>query len=234
MSWRKVQLAVILIVGILALVHNVALAVIAPYKSWVPEWLGGMTNADITVTATPNPGDYTGPPLNFTATYVSDNTVALAWDLGVHAENTTIRAKWGGSPGAVDDGYLVFDGAGTSTNDTALSFDVMLGTVYYAAWSENATGGFSASYATAQLENPWMVIIAEYFPTLVLILISGLLCALAYWRDDMWLYITAGIGAMFLGFSVIELNVGIGLVIILFGIYTIIRAMLAWRKRGIV
>lgn len=235
MRWHRPAFVVILVLGAMVFAHQVALAVLPPYKQVMPKWLGGMSGqVDITVTATPlNPG-FVGPPLDFTATYVSDNVVRLDWTEGVHSTNTTIRVKMTDYPTNLTDGLLVFRGPGTTTNDTALSWDIILGSAYYRAWSENATGGYSDDYASATLENPHVTVIADFFPILVLAALTGLLCALAYWRDDMWLYVTGGLGAIFLGFDAIELNTGVGMVIIIFGVYTIVRAFMAWRGHRVI
>jgi hypothetical protein len=160
--WYRISVIAIAAICSLFLAHQVALAVLPPYRQIVPSWLGGMADKDVTITFEPVIPGFVGPPTTFTATYVTDNVVRLDWAMGLNAENTTIRGKLSEYPNDITDGYGVFDGPGISSNDTSLSFDVLLGTVYYRAWSENSTGNYSATYASAELENPHVVTIAAF------------------------------------------------------------------------
>lgn len=221
MKWHRIITILITVFCGLVLCHSVALAVSKPYRDIVPRWLGGMADSDITITATPDSGDL-GPPTGFTATYISDNTVQLDWTPGLHADNTSIRAKLGGYPNDTADGYLVYIGGGSSSNDTALDFDVLLGTVYYRAWSENSTA-YSATYASAELENPhvanvsaFAAILSLLWPIPVLALVAGagyvfraglfvilaglgtIVYAFTLWSEASWLSIILGITGILL------------------------------------
>ena len=68
----------------------------------------------------------------------------------------------------------------------------------------------------------------------ILLLTSAFLTIIAYWRNDMWLYVVGGLVSIFYGYLVVELNVPIGILVIIFGVYTLIRAFVSWRGRGIV
>jgi hypothetical protein len=185
----------------LILTHAAALAVSRSYREMVPSWLGGMADKDITITFTPFPPGYVGPPLGFTAVYVTDNQVALDWSLGINAENTTIRAKMGAYPNDLTDGYVVFDGPGVSGNDTAVNFDVFLGIVHYRAWSENSTGGYSATYADAELESPHVSTIATLLTLLWPIPVLLGVVGIGYLFRASLFVMLAGFGFLIFGFT---------------------------------
>lgn len=219
MKWHRLITILVTVFCELVLCHSVALAVSKPYRDIVPRWLGGMADADVTITATPDSGDM-GPPTGFTATYVSDNTVQLDWTPGVHADNTSIRAKLGGYPNDTSDGYLVFTGGGTSSNDTALDFDVLLGTVYYRAWSENSTA-YSADYASAELENPhvanvsaFAAILSNIWPVAVLLVIVFI----GYIIRAGLVVIGGGLGFIIFGFSLWTTLTWLSILLVLLGI----------------
>jgi hypothetical protein len=167
--------------------------------------MGGEGNAvDIVVTATPVTAGIIGAPRDLVATYVSDNQVALDWTMGTSAANTTIMARFGEAPHDINDGYLVFDGQGTSANDTIINFDVwegndFLDAVYYRAWSRGYSGRISDDYAEASLENPYMAVIAANFPILILIGVLTLLTALAFWQRHIFIYLIVAAGDIVFG-----------------------------------
>jgi hypothetical protein len=227
-KWQRPVIIAVVAICSLLLCHQVALAVSTTYKDWVPAWLGGMNDeVSVDITATPVLPGYVGPPVDFTATYISDNCVRLDWTMGIYAENTTIRAKFWEYPNDNADGYLVFDGSGTTSNDTALHFDVLLGTVYYRAWSENATGSYSVEYADAELENPHVITIASVFNQLPLLLMLAGIVGLAYWHRDRLLYILAGFGFLIFGFDYWTTNYWLSIIIVLAGIYSFMKAGMA-------
>ncbi len=117
------------------------------------------TTTDVTVTVTP-PGPTNGPPLNFTVTYVDATTANITWTKPGTAVNTLIRVKFSDYPSSTSDGYLVYSGPTENITDTSLYFEENAGTLFYSAWSENATGDYSSEYATDDLENPLMTQIA--------------------------------------------------------------------------
>jgi hypothetical protein len=68
--------------------------------------------------------------------------------MGVSANRTIIRGKENGYPSGITDGYLVYNGTGTSVTVEGLSLTT---TQYcYRAWSENGYG-VSLDYAQAQI-----------------------------------------------------------------------------------
>ncbi len=149
------------------------------------------TTTDVTVTVTPT-GPTNGPPLNFTVIYVDATTANITWTKPGTAVNTHIRVKFGDYPSSISDGYLVYSGTSENITDANLYLEENAGTLYYSAWSENATGDYSSEYATDDLENPLMTLIAnalsvDLIPLLVIIGIT----ALAFWRRDLFLYLIA-------------------------------------------
>jgi hypothetical protein len=89
-------------------------------------------------------GALPGAPTNFTAILISNQQVNLTWTKGGLATNTVIRAQFGSYPTSVTDGYLVYNGPGTSVTDWVdlANSDEAL---YYRAWSWN-TVGYSIGY----------------------------------------------------------------------------------------
>lgn len=115
------------------------------------------TEDEVTVTAY---GYVVGMPEGFTAVYVDVGQVDLSWTKGEDAVNTMVRAAYNRLPSSVSDGYQVYYGDGDSFSDTALDYDEYLGTIYYAAWSENAAGIFSGNSVWDSVEGVPMLLFA--------------------------------------------------------------------------
>ena len=115
------------------------------------------TSADVTITAA---GYICGAPGGFVLTYISDYEVGISWTKGADAENTMIRAKYGSVPTSRTDGYQVYYGSDNSTSDTAVSLDETATPIYYAAFSQNAGGGWEEVGVSGFLEGMGMTIIA--------------------------------------------------------------------------
>jgi len=72
------------------------------------------------------------PPASFSAYATGQTSASITWALGAGASRTIIRGKQGSIPTGPEDGYLVYDGTGTSAMHTGLE----PGTAYfYRAWS---------------------------------------------------------------------------------------------------
>jgi len=104
------------------------------------------TSADVTIIATGMVVGIPGAPGGFTLTYITDSKVGISWTKDTFTANTMIRVKQGGFPTSMTDGYLVYYGPGTTTNDTALNV-ASPESWFYRAWSENITGGWSVLYS---------------------------------------------------------------------------------------
>ncbi len=100
------------------------------------------------------------PPSSFTVTRITDTHILLEWVPGASSNSTLIIAKIGSPPTSRADGYTVYYGNGTSANDTFTDLDVIGAKVYYAAFSENATGSWSADWSTGEAEGIGMTLIA--------------------------------------------------------------------------
>jgi hypothetical protein len=99
----------------------------------------------ITVSATL---PYPGAPTNFTITQVGPDSINITWTMGFNATTTIIRVSQNGYVVNVTEGYLAYDGNGTSVVINGLNFDTT--TYYYRAWSENGYG-YSLGYAQAKI-----------------------------------------------------------------------------------
>jgi len=173
------------IVGWLSLLLLVSLVLISIGMSRVEA-------AHIGVTAQGNePGAIPGAPTNFDATLISNYQADITWLMGMNATTTVIRAKIGGYPTDVNDGYLVYDSNGQLTSDW---FDLtMTGEpLYYRAWSHNGLG-YSAEYAQDYVEGGGV----GMTNALILIPLLGLLAGLTIigdWRRNWLVVILATFG----------------------------------------
>ena len=99
---------------------------------------------DVIITAQPS-GLFA--PTDFDAVTITDTKITVSWTPNIFATTTMVRAKIGSYPTDETDGYLVYNGAGNTVDDTAVSLDETLTNVFYRAWSVDALGGFSPNYA---------------------------------------------------------------------------------------
>jgi len=93
-------------------------------------------------------------PTGLTATNPSSGTVTLVWVKGTGAQDTVVRGKDGSYPANVADGYEVYNGAGTTDNDTGLTGGH---TYYYRAWSYATEGGESQYSDTYSQDNQYVI-----------------------------------------------------------------------------
>lgn len=96
------------------------------------------TEQDVTVTATPAYGIRT-----FSIVYVGDTQMDLSWTVSGDVVNVMVRAKYGEDLDEIpnedttpSDGYLVYEGAGSSVSDVSLDFDQNPGPLYYKIWGQ--------------------------------------------------------------------------------------------------
>jgi hypothetical protein len=115
----------------------------------IPCAVEAATSVDVVITAT---GIVIAPPTGFTVSYVSDFETHLSWINPANSMATMIRAAYGHVPTSMTDGYLVYNGAGTSFNDTAVSL-TMPDIIYYRAWSQRNDGVWGSLYATTDTED---------------------------------------------------------------------------------
>jgi hypothetical protein len=103
-------------------------------------------------------------PLNFRVTQASPNSVNLTWEKGIGAETTVIKCSESGYPGTIDDGYLVYNGTGTS----AVVENLLLPSVayYFRAWSQNPYGT-SLDYAEGSIGSSPMLAMLSWLQSLV-------------------------------------------------------------------
>ncbi len=132
MTWWKWSLWVLLL-----LVAGVGL---------VPAVANADVTANITLFATPLFGEGIN---SFTITYVTDTSLKLDWVYGTNVTGAMIRAKYGTYPADIvaesetpSDGYLVYQGTGTTINDTSMDFDANPGPLYYRIWAYRADGSW--------------------------------------------------------------------------------------------
>jgi hypothetical protein len=143
------------------------------------------SSVDISITATPIVAGWVLAPADFTVTRITDTNVKLDWTPDPSAAFTLILAKIGSEPTSPMDGYIVYSGNGSTANDTSLDLNIIGGVVYYTAYSQNASGSYSATASTGYLEG---------IPMTLLILLA-LSCALTwfYWKQKwnaLWAIIT--------------------------------------------
>ncbi len=86
--------------------------------------------------------------INFTVTQVNDHQLDFNWGYGSPAVSIMIRAKYGAYPDdipdedtAPSDGYLIYQGSGTSASDYTVSLDTASTTpLYVRAWGQREDG----------------------------------------------------------------------------------------------
>lgn len=157
-----------------------------------PGGVSADSSADVTVSAS---GWIAGAPGGLTLTYVSDYNIGISWTKGEDAANTMIRAAYGRVPSGITDGYQVYYGAGTSTNDTALSMatpDI----IYYAAFSQNAGGIWSPLFATADVGG----FMSASFLFIGLIALAGMLTFFSWKRKSILISLSGSLAWLSLGF----------------------------------
>lgn len=104
----------------------------------LPMVASAATEQDVTVTATPAYGI-----LTFSIDYISDTQMDLSWTTTGDVVNVMVRAKYGEDLDEIpnedttpSDGYLVYEGDGSSVSDTSLDFDQNPGPLYYKIWGQ--------------------------------------------------------------------------------------------------
>jgi len=163
------------------------------------------------------------PPTDFTATYVNDQEVALSWSLNQGAESVEIRFAYGRQPTQPAEGFLVYSGNGTSFSDTGLDMNRTIADVFYSAWSKDAEGNYSTSYAAVIVENTAMTELAtalsgsidsftksfsasfttfiSFASVVIAIIIVSALVALAYTKKNPILYTLASLVLLLFSFQ---------------------------------
>jgi len=86
------------------------------------------------------------PPEDFSAFATGESSASLTWNPGAGAERTYVRGKMGEPPSNPDDGYLVYDGTGTSCEDEGLEPGSKH---YYRAWSVAQEPGLDDAWSSA-------------------------------------------------------------------------------------
>ena len=150
------------------------------------------TSIDVTITWTP--GGVMFAPTNFTATVVNDNNIQLDWTPNGLAVTTLILGKVGSYPTSATDGYIIYNGAGATTNDTAVSLDETTTNMFYAAYSVDGGGGTSPDSALAMAGGIGMTLLS------LAILALGLTVAMIIAKNMMLGFPSAIFWAVLCGF----------------------------------
>lgn len=117
-------------------------------------------------------------PGNFTATEENTTAVWLNWTIGAGAVNTLITRNSEAYPVNRTDGFEIYNGTGTTVNDTMLSLANTA--YYYRAWSYNgtATPTFTTDYAQVQIGG------ISIMTTMIVILGLGLMIPAFIWKKQ--------------------------------------------------
>jgi len=135
-----------------------------------------------------------GAPINFTLTEITPTSLNITWEMGPSANSTIIRVNRDRYPQNVSDGYLVFNGTGTYTEDSWLDLDI--NTYYYRAWSANGLG-YSVNYAEAKTGGSITMLIA------LLVLALGA-TGLSFWKRNIVLTMCASLSWLALGLLLVR------------------------------
>ena len=112
-----------------------------------------------------------GAPTNLTATYISDHEVSLTWAIAPNSVATQVRAAYGREPINITDGYLVYNGIGTSVSD----FDAEIAgaeVIYYRAWAQRSDLTWGTLYDSANTED-MMSLSLLFIGIIILILVAA-------------------------------------------------------------
>lgn len=167
------------------------------------------------------------PPWNLTATYIDAYTVDLAWVTGGLSTQTMIRAGVEDYPETPEDGRLVYLGDLEEFTDEGVDLE-MHEYVYYRAWGEDS-GEYSEESSDATVVSVIML-------TVGLILVTGLIILLAFWKEDVFLHIVGSMAAIGFGAWWITTNTGFiyiieGMVAVAIGLYMIYSTAIALMRR---
>jgi len=165
--------------------------------------------ATVVITAT---GYIVSAPTNLVLTYIDDNAVGVDWTKGTDAENTMVRAAYGYVPADRDDGYLVYYGESNTTVDTAVDLTMWDVPVYYRLWSESPAGLWEET-------GLWDFIDGETVPTILQALLVVGAAALACWRKHVILYTGAFFALIFLGITIADDTVALGIPVLIYAGY---------------
>ena len=184
------------------------------------------TAVDVTITALPS-GLWA--PTGFTATYIDPACVSLSWVANPGTVATLIRAKIGSYPANATDGYIVYNGAGESMNDTAMDYDQMMTDVYYIAWGVDGAGNVSNDYtydvAESGIMTAFVLLMTEYLPLILQTLLLAIFLFISYWRQDKILYLVTGLALLLFGLGYIATATAFGIAIVVIGLYTGARGL---------
>ena len=196
-KWHRILLAVLIgsLFQILSLVEPVRQAYAVDYY------------ADVTITVTVTTPGVPVAPSSFSLTDQGAITVTANWTLEGDGPYVMIRAARDEYPTATTDGELLYYGPGDSANVTGFSLET---TKYWASiWgyaSDNIV--YSALYDTAYIGGEGMAEVADelasfnaildaIFPVDVNTMLTGIivlvlaLTALAFWKDETFIYLMA-------------------------------------------
>lgn len=172
------------------------------------------------------------PPSGFRVTRITDTEVLLEWTPAEGSANTSIRMKINSLPEDINDGYLVYTGNASTFTDTWLHLDYIWSEIYYIAYSENATGGYSESYAWGYTESPYVEevadnllnlgsifqVMSDYIPHIIGFLICVVITAVAFWRRGALLYALAGLSWIAYGAMEFSTNIYLSFILFAFGV----------------
>ena len=173
-------------------------------------------------------GEELSAPTSFTATFVTENEVTLAWTPGSYAEYTMVRANYGTYPTTTEDGYCVYYGDGSNATDTIVDLNWRDDTICYSAFSENTSMSWSSDYATASVENLGMsALIDAILPLVILILVL----VIAHWRRSVILLGISGFACMLYGWVYWDNGLYFSIIIVLMGGVCFIEAWVEGKSR---
>ena len=173
-----------------------AVLLVAIATTLLPVPVMGASEAGVTVVATPDVGDGI---TSFTATIITDTQVDLEWTVDVDITSVIIRAQYGSMPMSRTEGYLVYEGSGSSISDTSMNFDTEAGELFYRIWAYHDTiGWLDSEVQTQSLESLIMTLLAVFalcgiitavsfrnsFPLLKLAAATAWIGAMLYFKDN--------------------------------------------------
>jgi len=177
------------------------------------------------------------------------NLVTVNWTLGASSNYTMLRISGNEYSTLPEDGFLLYYGDGTSVNITG--WDVSLQPMFITAWGfESDNVSHSISYAEATIGGEGMEELAEAVTSvgenysiisnilntiasdMIYLILVLAIAAIAFLSHNRLVYLVAGFGLIFYGFSYWNTVWQMSMILVIFGLASFAAAFIDKRKKA--